>query len=327
MGNKLTLHHNGDWFLDTTESQGNWKYRDITESLNNIKDITRVNINPHAMCPNACAHCHEDDSYRWFKMQELDAEDLAPRYDDDPEVLNNFWLNAEYLNTVRFDGGDPVLYPKTHVRTLEKMRHPGNINLEYSTSLSRMIDPEVVRSWEKFNSVKLYVSVDVSPKYWSYFRYGSHWENIVENIADIKERSNAEVHAYCTVNILLMMDLYPVIEWFVDNQMRFNYGYIDTENQLSCVYLPTHLKREAALQLSRCKLKTREYKDPEMKEVADKAFDSIQAHMFSQYNDEDEFWWETLKLFSDLDRVYDKNIFRLSDLKIKHVDQVIKPRK
>ena len=45
------------------------------------------------------------------------------------------------------------------------------------------------------------------------------------------------------------------------------------------------------------------------------------------YNDEDEFWWETLKLFSDLDRVYDKNIFRLSDLKIKHVDQVIKPRK
>ncbi len=92
MGNKLTLHHNGDWFLDTTESQGNWKYRDITESLKNIKDITRVNINPHAMCPNACAHCHEDDSYRWFKMQELDAEDLAPRYDDDPEVLNNFWI-------------------------------------------------------------------------------------------------------------------------------------------------------------------------------------------------------------------------------------------
>ena len=324
MANKLKLHHNGEWFTDTNESQGNWKLREITDTLTNINKITTVEYNPHALCPNACAHCHENDSYRWFKMQELDWEEFSLRYDDDPDALKEFWNKAGNVTSVKFNGGDPLLYPKTHIRALDNMTNRQNITLEYSTSLSHEVNAEVYKSWKEFKAVKLFVSIDVSEKYWSYFRYGSHWRNILENIEEVKRRSSAEVHGVVTVNVLTMMDLFPVVEYFVDNNMRFNYSFVDTENQLSCIYMPMHLKREAALQLSRSKLKTREYKDPELKQVADKAFDTIQAHMFSTY-ESDEFWWETLKLFSDLDRVYDMNIYQLSDKKIKHVDQVLKP--
>ena len=325
--------------VESTRQDFNKKFMDKVPDWKNIlntiasdhlvADISKlhsIEIRPHGMCTNACAHCDENSSSRWFKMQELDWDEFKTRYEDKPEVLEEFWKQAVNLQAVHFTGGDPLLYPKKHIKALEDIPNKNNIKLSYHSSLSLTPDERIFELWEEFKSVEVYASLDVSQKYFSYFRYGSDWTNVTENIAYVRENSKAEVIGVITVNVLTMMDIFPLVEYIIDNGMRIHVAFVDPPMQLSCVYLPNYLKKEAVLQLTRCKIKAKEYKDKHKEQKANEAFDNIHKFMYTHY-DSEEFWIETLNLFSQLDGVYNKNIYSLSDKKIRHSKQVVKPKK
>lgn len=299
---------------------------DIIEN-HKIADISKIHtmeIRPHGMCTNACAHCDENSSSRWAKLQEIEIM-FDIKYNQDIECLNEFWSAANNLKTVHFTGGEPLLYTKSHIDVLKQIPNKENIELRYHSSLKTMPHEDIIEMWQEFKHVKVFVSLDTSEKYFSYFRYGSNWGAVTETIALLRE--HAEIVATITVNCLTMMDFNPLVDYIVNEDLQLHVAFVDPPHQLSCVFMPNNLKLNASMQLSRAKVKAREYKEDWKTKKAIEAFDKIQSFMFTHY---DNTTWhpKTLDFFAQLDGIYSGfRIYEISDYKILHSKQKARLKK
>ena len=294
--------------VESTRQQYNRYFsEDIAEDLTSIiadpltADVSKIHtmeIRPHGMCTNACAHCDENSSSRWIKIQGLE-DKFQANYIDEPDSLTEFFDTVEHLKTVHFTGGEPLLYENTHLDYLRQL--PKNIQLRYHTSLKTMPSVQILSAWQEFSDVRVFVSLDTSEKFFSYFRWGSNWPTVTENILAIQDI--VDVRAAITVNCLTMLDFVPLISWLTNNNIPMNVAFVDPPHQLSCVFLPTHLKLFAARSIDQALVKVREYTDTWMTDQALERIEGIRKFMFTHYN---EGVWhpETIKLFEALDQVY-----------------------
>jgi len=317
--NCVQCHRRESEGVESTRQQYNRYFtEDIVENLDLVEtilenhltaDVSKIHtmeIRPHGMCTNACAHCDENSSSRWIKIQGL-TDQFNNNFIDDPDLLTEFFDQNDHLKTVHFTGGEPLLYEKTHLQYLNKL--PKNIELRYHTSLKTLPGEEILEAWAQFDHVKVFVSLDTSEKFFAYFRWGSNWPTVTENIAVIKDI--VEVRAAITVNVLTMLDFIPLISYLVDNQIPINVAFVDPPHQLSCVFLPTHLKLFGARSIDQALVKVREYKEDWMVKQAQERIESIRTFMFSHYNG--GVWHpETIRLFEALDQVYGLQIRNLT---------------
>lgn len=131
---------------------------------------------------------------------------------------------------------------------------------------------------------------------------------MIENIQYLQENSKVEIVGVVTVNVLTMLDFYPLIEYIINNNFALNVAFVDPPHQLSCVYLPDNLKRNAVLQLHRAKVKAKEYKESWKTRRAIDNINKIQTFMFTHYTK--DIWPEsTLDFFAQLDHVYGLRIY------------------
>jgi organic radical activating enzyme len=273
----------------------------LNHKIADVANIKTMEIRPHGMCTNACAHCDENSSSRWIKMQGLDSEKFLLNYKDEPEVLNEFFETVEDIKSIHFTGGEPLLYPKTHIKTLEKL--PKNIELRYHSALKEQVHEDIISLWEQFDKVKIFASIDTSDKYFHWFRYGSNWTTVMENIEEIRYYLNVEVQAVITVNLLTMLDFGKLVRDLVDNELFFNIAFVDPPHQLSCVYLGNDKKRKANNDIAQAKVEVKRYKDEWMTRRALERIEKVQSFMHSHY-DSPNMWIESKKLLQTLDGVY-----------------------
>jgi organic radical activating enzyme len=321
--NDLVLHQTGKFYINDVLQEGNWKLSDITDKID-VLETTTLKVSPHALCTNACAHCDEHSSSRWAKLQEIETlKDIT--YNDSTTLLTVLLENLTNLCTVTFDGGDPLYIVDSHLDTLKSIPNKENIELRYYSSLKTMPHEDIIEIWQEFKHVKIFVSLDTSEKYFSYFRFGSNWYSVIETIETLRE--HAEIIATITVNCLTMMDMYPLVEYIVDNDLQLQVTFVNPPHQMSCVFIPNDLKRNAVLQLTRCLQKVKKYEEEWKTERATQELKKIQEFMFSHY--ESDAWHpETLNFFASLDSIYSGfRIYDISDGKIIHPKQKAKLKK
>ena len=321
--NDLVLHQTGKFYINDVLQEGNWKLSDITDNVD-VSETKTLKVSPHALCSNACSHCDESNSSRWAKLQEIEIlKDIA--YDDSTKLLTDLLKNLTNLCTVTFDGGDPLYYIDSHLDALRSIPNKENIELIYHSSLKTMPHEDIIEMWQEFKHVKVFVSLDTSEKYFSYFRYGSNWGAVTETISLLRE--HAEIVATITVNCLTMMDFNPLVDYIVNEDLQLHVAFVDPPHQMSCVFMPNDLKINAVSQLSRAKVKAREYKENWKTKKAIEAFDKIQSFMFTHY---DSTAWHptTLDFFAQLDGIYSGfRIYDISDGKILHSKQKARLKK
>lgn len=277
--------------------------------LGDIQELHTMEIRPHGMCTNACAHCDENSSSKWIQMQDIDNTPFLKNYEDKPEVLDNLYSQATNLKTVHFTGGEPLLYEKTHLKHLENIPNKENIELRYHSSLKTMPSENMMEMWEKFKKVKMFVSLDTSKMFYAYFRWGSNWDTVVENIEAI--RHIVDIRGTITVNLLTMLDFAEIVNYLVDNNIPMHVAFVDPPHQLSCVFLPDKLKSKGVNQMNQARLKIKSYDESWKTRQAEKWINEIQAFMMSHYSSP-QWHPETVKLFGVLDQVYGMLIKRFS---------------
>jgi radical SAM protein with 4Fe4S-binding SPASM domain len=266
-----------------------------------VEDIHTMEVRPHGMCTNACAHCDENSSSRWISLQTLDNTPFLENYKDEPNVLDDLYNKATNLKAVHFTGGEPLLYEKTHLQHLQNIPNKETVELRYHSSLKTLPGDDIREMWKTFGHVKIFVSLDTSEKYFAYFRWGSNWPTTIENIEAI--RDIVEIQATITVNVLTMLDIMPLINYLVDNDIGMNASFVDPPHQLSCVYLPNKLKARACGELNQARFKLQQYATPKHMRLATKWLAEIQEFMMSQ--DHGDSWpKDTVKMFRQLDHVY-----------------------
>lgn len=235
-----------------------------------LKNIQTLEVRPHGMCNLACAHCNQESSTRWISLLTndtipqvhkefyLEPDDtqgsvqakFVQNYVSDPEMLERFFVYADNLKYLHFTGGEPLL-DKKHLDWLAVIKEPQDIELRYHSNLQHRLYDKFFDRWNQFKSVRMFASLDVSPHFYPYFRYGSDWALVDENIQLLKENvKNLTIKATITVNFLTLLDWQSIVDYIVDNQLEMHVAFVDPPHPISAAYLPEKLRERALADLA-----------------------------------------------------------------------------
>jgi sulfatase maturation enzyme AslB (radical SAM superfamily) len=106
------------------------------------------------------------------------------------DIITQFKHHYPYLKMIYFAGGEPMLL-KEHwemLKDLIELDRAKDIDLLYTTNGSTLTfkDHDIIDYWPKFKSVNVQFSIDAMGKQAEYWRDGTVWEEIVENIKRVK---------------------------------------------------------------------------------------------------------------------------------------------
>ena len=240
-------------------------YADQVEALKDVEDL----INPPFprdmefrfgnLCNMKCRHCSPKFSSQWVTQMKKD-----PKFYKDAKDVSGTGLNfsisqlpedtmqqlksfAPNLNMIRITGGEPLMHPMHH-EMLEVLKpYAQNITLEYSTNLHYL--NSVLEHWPLYKRVICRVSVDSDPSTYEYLREGGNLDKLVGNWNTVKtqmasniESKQLDLHATCTVNVLNVVKIDKVLEFWTKLGSRLHVSFVQYPKVMDICNLPNNLK-------------------------------------------------------------------------------------
>ena len=191
------------------------------------------------LCNLSCRPCNSDFSTSWIadskKIKQLrgilgpenkDTFNFSGKYETD--AFEQIKPHLAYVERVYFAGGEPMMQ-EDHYNILKELILLGrdDAKLRYNTNLSRLKlgENDVIELWKKFKTVVISASLDANYERAEYWRSGTKWDLVVDNIKRIKEEvPHAQTFIMCSVgwpNSYNALELHK--EWV-------EAGYIDISN-------------------------------------------------------------------------------------------------
>jgi organic radical activating enzyme len=185
----------------------------VTEGSRKLKYIQFKLSN---QCQLACVHCGSGRSSIWAKIN-----------GESPHVKKGFQITENFINelkmllpdieTLKFSGGEPFLQPE-HWKILEllKSENRSHCKIEYITNGISPIRPDL---WEGWKSVHCSISADGFEETYEWFRRGSNWTTLLNNIKIIEQ--------YSSVSINFAITPYTVSDYLKSKQFwsnKYNFG-------------------------------------------------------------------------------------------------------
>jgi MoaA/NifB/PqqE/SkfB family radical SAM enzyme len=231
-------------------------------------------------CNFACLHCSEVFSSGWtakLKKYEPDEEDkfldirqlLGTEHRHGPNDKNEMGLTTEQsleicedlienfpnLRWIDFAGGE-LLYQKQFFPTLRKLaEHPNakNMHISFHTNFNAKFSVEELSAvLEPFGESAIIISVDAGRSFYSYFRYGGKWEQLVKNIKEFKLINNyTYMTVTCTASIYQMLDIYDVMDSFLELDCEFDASLVQSPKYLDPSLIFLEFEKETNKDLER----------------------------------------------------------------------------
>lgn len=286
--------------------------------------IHTMEIRPHGVCNLACAHCNQESSTRWVGLlseyedveQVKDAfyldtsssiqQQYISNYVSGSTDLEDFFSQADRLKHLHFTGGEPLL-DKKHLDWLDIIPKKSKIDLRYHTNLQHRLYNKFFDRWNEFKSLRVFASLDTSPHFYPYFRFGSDWNLVDENIKAIKENvDKVTIKATITVNFLTMLDWNGILDYIIENELEMHVAFVDPPHPISAVYLPKEFKDKALVDLIQSKKKLKDLPKRLAKFSSD-GIDKIEEFLVSEYDSQD-MPDKTIEYFHHLDKIYNLKI-------------------
>ena len=144
-------------------------------------NLQTIDIRWSNVCNFACVYCSSDFSSKWADELKIKQETISS------EQKNNFknyiLENAQKLKHVYLAGGEPLLM-KENLELLEVLDK--NVNLRINTNLSKT-DTRIFEKICEFKNVHWTVSIETMEDEFEYIRYGSTWQDFLENLDVVKK--------------------------------------------------------------------------------------------------------------------------------------------
>lgn len=218
------------WQCQRLEESGIKSFRQsMIEGLGIEKKLSgpqRIDLLFDRSCNLACRTCSEELSTFWEKhlrdnnlpIIKFNARDNIATI---TEVLKN--LDLSNLKQVQFCGGETLL-GSTYWKVADLIAElapnaKDNILLGFQTNATQPIEEKYYKTIEKFNLVKLMISIDGTNDRFEYLRWPANWNQVVDNLFTIRERVPDNVMFYvqeCTSN-LNMFYFGEVKDWITKN--------------------------------------------------------------------------------------------------------------
>lgn len=164
---------------ESLESRNQISMRLSTSTETDNRQLNYIQFKNSNKCQLACAHCGPDRSSTWAKILNIK-----------PHVKTGFKITEEFINeliailpqikVLKFSGGEPFLDPD-HWKILEYIKHADRQHCEIHYITNGLSNPKV-NLWEGWKSVKCSISVDGFEESYEWFRRGSNWKKLLNNI-------------------------------------------------------------------------------------------------------------------------------------------------
>jgi organic radical activating enzyme len=149
------------------------------------------------LCNLKCRTCGPSYSSSWIedhkKLDNFSKASFIFSGKTEKDLLDQMIKHLGTAKMIYFAGGEPMMQ-KEHYEVLKKLTEIENfdIDITYNTNLSQLKlkgYDEVYNYWKKFKNVEVAASIDGSYERAEYWRSGTKWKNIVENVQLIKNES------------------------------------------------------------------------------------------------------------------------------------------
>lgn len=254
------------------EANNNWYYqsKDILEQTNEdgslpTHQLKYIDARFNNLCNFRCRTCGPRFSTSWNEdyqalrspnsMNEFPKTLIFPGNTKD-QLLDEILEHLPYVNRIYFAGGEPLMQAE-HYIMLEKLlelKNDGIINkmpiIVYSTNFStlRLGNRSIIDLWKHFPTLILNLSIDGSYERAEYWRKGTDWQAIVDNLKEVKNNiSHAQININYTlswVNAFNLTELHK--EWVTldyINPNKINVNCLDDPSFYSLKSIPTWKKQ------------------------------------------------------------------------------------
>lgn len=215
------------------------------------------------LCNLKCRMCSYSASSAWYEdaieLGQIDPKEVTKKVsgvENTAPLLDELEQYIPHLEKVHFAGGEPLLLNEnTHI--LERLKHyeKFDTDIKYNTNLTTLKHKgkNITELWEPFNNIKLNVSIDGVEKRCEYVRKNLKWNTFVQNIAEVKSKTNVKVIINITVSIFNILQLREIHHYMLEH----NYIEIDhiclnllhSPEEYSIKILPTEVKEVVTSQL------------------------------------------------------------------------------
>ncbi len=215
-----------------------------------------IDIRFSNLCNFKCRGCSPALSSSWYddhqqlfnyKSNEKKVKSVSVESPQFWEELKEAIPNSE---EIYFGGGEPLI-TKEHfevLKLLEKMQK-FDVRLSYNTNLAQLNygNHNLAEIWSKFDFVKVGISIDDQDARAEYFRHGTKWKVIEENLKKlITNHPTVMRYVNCTVSIMNVYYLPELFNKLVDtnviDSMNFNINILLAPDEYTIQVLPAHLK-------------------------------------------------------------------------------------
>lgn len=191
--------------------------------------IRMLDIHLPNLCNLRCTICGPHDSSSWYQDAKTLGFDLKPEWKYDKNI-DYYLKNLEIPNTleyVKFWGGEPLL-TTLHAEFLEILNNQSllsNVRLMYNTNGTVKVSDHVLNLWEKSRLIDLWFSIDDIGERFEYQRFGTSWNQVVDNMHWYWENlpHNHGMYISCSYSALNIWSLPDVVEWHRTNFNKSKY--------------------------------------------------------------------------------------------------------
>ena len=236
-------------------------------SLNEFK-LTYLDIRFDNLCNFKCRTCNPmfSSSVAVESIKNPEVQDYFRIFDSalfkNKNIIAEVEKHYEHVKHIYFAGGEPMMQEE-HWNILKyfvESNTAKNVSLIYSTNTSKLSykNDSIFNYWKHFKGVHVQMSIDAEGRRAEYWRDGTNWEELFNNIKTIKENSNLttgkskiqySIHSVITwVNVYSYMELVKILlneQLSVGNNMTI--WCLEDEGEFSLRSLPDFKKEEISI--------------------------------------------------------------------------------
>lgn len=204
--NKNNNWDKGCWQCKTIETAGENSFRTDLISKFGIKESLsgpqRIDLLFDRSCNLACIYCGSVNSTFWQKYENDNKIYQPIKFSNKTtkhqiyKILKN--LDLENIRQIQFCGGETLL-GNTYIDTAKFISEiipqtaKENFEIAFQTNGTQPWRDEFYEIFEHFHLVKFDISLDCTEKRFEYSRWPASWNQVTENILEIREKSPPNV--------------------------------------------------------------------------------------------------------------------------------------
>jgi hypothetical protein len=200
-----------------------------------VYQITTSNL-----CNQACVSCNSKASTKWAEIEK--------RMGITPKQLTNLNLeniDIDYSTARRISllGGEPFFDPETF-KILEKLIEHKNTDCFISliTNGSIKLKEERLELLSKFTDLNICISIDGIGSVFEYLRWPAKWNVLIDNLNTFHSITKNISISY-TISSLNVFYYNQTINWFKEQNLRYNHNIVTHPYWLSLDAMPVELKQ------------------------------------------------------------------------------------